>query len=218
LGDLVVEPLLFTFSTANIRKELATYTNKELLDQLYLKKKHAVVLASHHGNWEYLINLPQELDFKVYTAYSPISNARIDCLVHKMRSMLGVTVILKNAFYRKALSVLKSKGDPALAVVIADQRPAPGSVKYTIDFLGQRTNVQIGAERLALASNAVVLYLQCTKVAKFHYNYTFHLLTDAPALCSPLEITTKYYQMMENDIRTQPGNWLWSHKRWKAVL
>ena len=217
LGDLMVEPVLFALASPATRKRLATYSNKEMLEQLRGKDKHTILLASHMGNWEYLINLPQEIDFKVYTAYSPISNRRIDSWMLKMRSMLGVTVIAKKYFYRKALSVLKGGGNPAMVVVIADQRPAPGSIKHIIQFMGQKTNVQIGAERLAQATNAAVLYLTCTKVAQFHYNYSFSLLTETPEQCTPLEITTNYYKRMERDITSQPSNWLWSHKRWKPV-
>jgi KDO2-lipid IV(A) lauroyltransferase len=217
LADLVVEPVLFTVAGHATRKKLATYANMDLLNHLYHEKKHAILLASHIGNWEYLINLPRETDYEVYTAYTPISNRHIDNWVHKMRSRFGVTVILKKNFYRKALSVLKGDGNPALVVVIADQRPAPGSVKYNLEFLGQNTSVQVGAERLAQSSNAAVLYLECTRVRQFHYQYTFHLLTEAPTACGPLEITTKYYEMMERNIASQPGNWLWSHERWKPV-
>ncbi len=217
MADLIVEPILFTMAGRATRKKLATYTNKDLLNHLFRENKHAILLASHIGNWEYLINLPRETDYEVYTAYTPISNRYIDNWVHKMRSKFGVTVILKKNFYRKALSVLKGDGNPALVVVIADQRPAPGSVKYNLEFLGQNTSVQVGAERLAMSSNAAVLYLECTKVRQFHYQYTFHLLTEAPTQCGPLEITAKYYEMMERNIASQPGNWLWSHKRWKPV-
>lgn len=217
LADLVVEPVLFTMAGRATRKKLATYTNKELLNRLYRENKHAILLASHIGNWEYLINLPRETDYEVYTAYTPISNRYVDNWVHRMRSKFGVTVILKKNFYRKALAVLKGNGNPALVVVIADQRPAPGSVKYHLEFLGQNTSVQVGAERLAQSSNAAVLYLECTKVEQFHYKYTFHLVTEAPAGSKPLEITAKYYEMMEMNISSQPGNWLWSHKRWKQI-
>ncbi|CAG5072990.1 Lipid A biosynthesis lauroyltransferase [Dyadobacter sp. CECT 9623] len=217
LGDLVVEPVLFSIVNANVKKRLATYQNKELLSKLYAENKHVILLASHHGNWEYLINLPREVDFKVYTAYTAISNAHVDSWVHKMRSKMGVEVIVKKNFYKTALSALRSPDQPALVVVIADQRPAPGSTKYSVEFLHQTTSVQIGAERLALASNAVVLYLQCEKVARFHYQYTFHLITENPAAAEPLSITKAYYEKIEQDIQADPGYWLWTHKRWKPV-
>ena len=30
-----------------------------------------------------------------------------------------------------------------------------------------------------------------------------------------LELIRKYYDLLEEEIRETPSNWLWSHKRWK---
>ena len=31
------------------------------------------------------------------------------------------------------------------------------------------------------------------------------------------EITTAYVRYLENEIRQQPDNWVWSHRRWKHI-
>jgi hypothetical protein len=75
LADLVVEPVLFTVAGRATRKKLATYANMDLLNHLYHEKKHAILLASHIGNWEYLINLPRETELRglhrIYTHFQP---------------------------------------------------------------------------------------------------------------------------------------------------
>lgn len=216
LGDLVIEPFLYYLVSPARRKELATYTNPDLLDQFYREKKHVVLLASHYGNWEYLINLPKVVDFHVYTAYTPISNQRINNWILKMRSSLGVRLIPKQHFYRGALSTLKQRENPSLVVVIADQRPA-GEAKHFVEFLGQKTQVQIGAERLAIASDSAVVYLECMKKSRFHYDYTFHLISEKSSKISPMQITDAYYDKLETNIYKAPALWLWSHDRWKGL-
>jgi KDO2-lipid IV(A) lauroyltransferase len=216
LSDLVIEPFLYYLVGPATRKKLATYTNPELLEQFYKKNKHVVLLASHYGNWEYLINLPNVVDFQVFTAYTPISNSRVNTWIYKMRSFLGVTLIPKQHFYRGALLALKQREKPSLVVVIADQRPAPGS-KHSVDFFGQKTWAQIGAERLAIASDAVVVYLECIKKSRFHYDYTFHLISEKSSQSSAMTITDRYYNMLERNITRAPAHWLWSHDRWKAL-
>jgi lauroyl/myristoyl acyltransferase len=32
---------------------------------------------------------------------------------------------------------------------------------------------------------------------------------------APEDILRKYYDLLEQEINETPGNWLWSHKRWK---
>jgi KDO2-lipid IV(A) lauroyltransferase len=217
LGDLVIEPFLYYLVSPRSRKKLATYTNPELLENFYKNNKHVVLLASHYGNWEYLINLPKVVDFDVYTAYTPISNNRINAWILKMRSSLGVKLIPKRNFYRGALSALKQQENPSLVVVIADQRPAMDA-KHFVNFFGQKTRVQIGAEKLAVASDSVVVYLECVKKARFHYNYTFHIISEKPSEASPMNITDAYYNQLENNIAKDPAHWLWSHDRWKGML
>ncbi|MCF0050387.1 lysophospholipid acyltransferase family protein [Dyadobacter sp. LJ53] len=216
LGDLVIEPFLYYLAGPRSRKKLATYTNPELLEGFYKKNKHVVLLASHYGNWEYLINLPKVVNFQVYTAYTPISNERINAWILKMRSSLGVKLIPKRNFYRGALSALKQHENPSLVVVIADQRPAMDS-KHFVNFFGQKTRVQIGAEKLAVASDSAVVYLECTKKARFHYDYTFHVISEKPSEAPPMDITDAYYNRLESNIAKDPAHWLWSHDRWKGT-
>lgn len=217
LGDLVVEPLLFIIVDHSTRVKLAQYTNIGLLEEFYKLGKNVVTLSSHCGNWEYLINFPKIQPLKTYTAYTPLSNKTIDRYILKLRSLYGVILIPKKYFFRGALSVLKKKDDPSMVVVIADQRPGPGSLKNFIDFLNQPTHVQVGAERLAVASGAAVLYLECLKIERFHYQYTFHVVTEDAERCQPMEVTKTYYRLLEENILRSPSQWLWSHKRWKAI-
>ncbi|MDQ6482034.1 lysophospholipid acyltransferase family protein [Dyadobacter sp. LHD-138] len=218
LGDLVIEQLLFIVVDGGTRKRLANYTNIELLDGFYKQGKNVVTLASHCGNWEYLINLPKIQGFRTYTAYTPLSSKVIDRYILKMRSMFGVNLIPKKYFFRGALAALRARGEPSMVVVIADQRPAPGSGKHFVQFLNRPTHVQIGAERLAESSGATVLFLECVKKSRFHYDYTFHVVTENAKGCTPMEITETYYHMLEENIGKFPSHWLWSHNRWKPLL
>jgi len=217
LGDLMVEPLLFMLVNHETRQRLAHYTNIELLGQLYERGNNLVALAAHCGNWEYYINFPKIQPFKTYTAYTPLSSKWLDQYILKLRSMYGVILFPKRNFFRGALSVLKTNDNPSMVVVIADQRPAPGSAKNFVEFLGQPTQVQIGAERLATASGAAVVYIECIKKSRFHYDYTFHIISDDASGCLPTEITNTYYRMLENNIMKSPPYWLWSHNRWKPL-
>ncbi|PSL23836.1 lysophospholipid acyltransferase family protein [Dyadobacter jiangsuensis] len=217
MGDLVVESLLFVLVNDATRRKFANYTNAGLLERFYQGGRNIVTLASHCGNWEYMIDIPRVLNVKSYTAYTPLSNQWIDSYILKLRSSFGVTLFAKKYFFRNALSVLKNRNEPCIVVVIADQRPAGGSAKQTVQFLDQSTRVQTGAERLALASGAAVLFLECIKKSRFHYDYTFHVVTEDAEHCQAMEITEAYYRILEENILKSPAHWLWSHKRWKPL-
>lgn len=101
-----------------------------------------------------------------------------------------------------------------LLVVIADQRPAPGSDKFQISFLDQDTAVQTGGERMAASSQAAFVYVESQKMSRFSYEFTFRLM-EHPDRSTPLSITKSYYNFLENSISRAPSYWLWSHNRWK---
>ncbi len=214
MSDLLLEPFLFYLAPERLRKRLAKYINPEVLELLHADQRPVIVFASHYGNWEYLINLPQVTDYPVYTAYSPIKNGLIDKMMIRLRSFLGVKLIPKKGFYRQALSLLRQTTSPNLLVVIADQRPAPGSDKFHVSFLDQDTAVQTGGERMAASSQAAVVYVESQKMSRFSYEFTFRLM-EHPDRSTPLSITKSYYRFLEKSIDRAPSYWLWSHNRWK---
>jgi len=215
MSDLLLEPFLFYLAPAMLRKRLATYTNPEVLERLYRAGRPVIVFASHYGNWEYLINLPQVTDYQVYTAYSPIKSGPLDRLMIRLRSFMGVQLIPKKGFYRQALSLLRQTATPKLLVVIADQRPAPGNDKFHIPFLDQDTAVQTGGERMAASSDAAIVYVESRKNAQFSYEFTFKTMENTDRVV-PMSITKAYYRFLEKSISLAPSYWLWSHNRWKA--
>lgn len=214
MSDLLLEPFLFYLAPGTLRKRLANYINPEVLQLLYKERRSVIVFASHYGNWEYLVNLPEVTDYPVYTAYSPIKSGFLDSLMIRLRSFLGVRLIPKKGFYRQALALLRQTAVPNLLVVIADQRPAPGNDKFHISFLDQDTAVQTGGERMAASSHAAIVYVESRRKSQFSYDFTFQLIEN-PDRSTPLSVTKAYYRFLEKSIRRRPSYWLWSHNRWK---
>ncbi len=215
MGDLCIEPLLFYIAPSSIRKNLMDFEGMGLLSQLHSEGKNIVLLASHYGNWEYLIDLPAYTNYDVSTGYSPVKHKSLDRLLHRLRSRSGVNLIPKHLFYRRALELLKNTDTPNMVVVIADQRPGPDSRKYYVPFFGMDTDVQLGAERLAVKSAAAVVSIESVKTGRFKYKYQFDLITENAGDSPPLAITSGYFARLERAIRNLPIDWLWSHDRWK---
>jgi len=47
------------------------------------------------------------------------------------------------------------------------------------------------------------------------YTISFKVLSENPNENSSGEITTKYFKLLEKQIKLQPERWLWSHRRWR---
>ena len=55
----------------------------------------------------------------------------------------------------------------------------------------------------------------CRKLKKGKYKITFENLEENPRNTAEGEITKRYIQRLEKQIKAEPGKWLWSHRRWK---
>lgn len=218
LSDLCVEPFLFAVASSPLRNQLACFTNPELLQRLYQAHKPVILLASHYGNWEYLIQLPTYSPYPVYTAYSPPRTGWVNGLLLRLRKRFGVQLIPQQSFYRQMLSRINSADEPALMVLIADQRPGPASLKHHLQFLKQPTYVQLGAERLARHLKAAVVFVDCVKVSRFCYEYRLKEVSGPALEATPLTLTQYYFHHLEEQIHRSPVEWLWSHDRWKSSI
>lgn len=53
------------------------------------------------------------------------------------------------------------------------------------------------------------------RIRRGYYEITILPVTENPVEETDYVITRKHLSLLENDIRQQPANWLWSHRRWK---
>ena len=90
-----------------------------------------------------------------------------------------------------------------------------GHFKYHDTFLGIDVPMFTGAEELAKKLNFPVLFLKVHKVKRGYYTATFSTLADHPKEYLDYQITRKFFDALENQIREKPEYYLWSHKRWK---
>jgi KDO2-lipid IV(A) lauroyltransferase len=73
----------------------------------------------------------------------------------------------------------------------------------------------MGVEKLARSLDFSVVFIDIQRIARGRYNGDIQLITHDPKNTAECWITEKYIRLLENAIRKQPDNWLWSHRRWK---
>ena len=81
-------------------------------------------------------------------------------------------------------------------------------------FLRHESAVFIGTEELAKKLNSLVYYGSVTRVKRGYYQCRLVPITLSPQEMSDYDITDKYFELLEADIRQHPELWLWTHKRW----
>ena len=212
LACMVIEIIkLFSVSSHSLDKKVHL-VNTELLLHYHQQNRNIIAVLGHYGNWEYLNILPTRLPFKINAIYKPLSSPIMNKLVHYVRGRFGMQLLPANQALRY---LLKQKDKPTLSIFLADQFPGV-SEHAKFDFLHQSTNMFNGAEKLAIATNAVVVYLEMKRKPDNCWEIGFSLITESPKETCNQEITKCFANKLQQTIKVAPSYWLWSHKRWKG--
>ncbi|WP_159467118.1 lysophospholipid acyltransferase family protein [Dyadobacter sp. 3J3] len=211
--DIILETLKFrTASPEVIRERLEG--DLTIVNNLYKQNKSAVFLMGHRGNWE-LANLFSSLQFShdCIVVYRPLQNKVFDKWFLDYRTRFGAKLVPMDKIFKELLT---PRTKPFVVVLANDQSANPKTAFWT-KFLHQDTGVFRGVEAIARKLNLTVLYAEFSKVEnkRGFYHVDITTITDTPKEVPVNGILEKQIQILEQDIRLQPHNWLWSHRRWK---
>lgn len=213
LCDLLLEYIKGLSITRSQVLRRCTLQNPELLQTLYEKGRHILLLTGHQGNWEWAGDaVALQSNYKLYVLYKPLTNLYFDRLVGCIRKRFGRDIIQHNQALRKMLSY---DSVPKATAILADQAPNNIHQAYLMNFLNQPTYVTQGVEKLAKKLNHAVIYMHTRRIRRGYYNVSAELLFEHPTGIPDHVITQTYLQRLEVDIYQGPATWLWSHNRWK---
>ena len=100
---------------------------------------------------------------------------------------------------------------------IADQNPSdPKRVSWN-DFMDRKTAFFKGPEFIARRYDNIVYFGEFIKLRRGYYQIKMKLAFEHPKETREGEITEAYVRFLEDSIKRQPENWVWSHRRWKHI-
>jgi Kdo2-lipid IVA lauroyltransferase/acyltransferase len=177
------------------------------------------VLSAHFGYWEIvpapvaLYRGPMDIVFR------PPDNPFLDRELRAARQRFGNRVLPKRGAARRMLEVLRKGGRVGILI---DQRVQPRE-GIAVPFFGRPAWTSPVLARLSLRTGAPVVPVSCLPEPGGRYR----LVARPPIL--PLEgvereredeavaeLTRRYLEAAEEDIRRHPQMWLWMHRRWET--
>jgi KDO2-lipid IV(A) lauroyltransferase len=212
--DIAFEAVkVLTMSEKAFRKRLVVQ-NPEIVRQYHEQGRNIILYMGHYGNWEWFAILPRIIPHLFTSFYQPLRNKYVDKLMKITRCRFGVYMVPSHRGYKSILA-LNRQNLLTVTMVIGDQSPRPSSPKHWTPFLHRETAFLIGADRIAMKSNAVVIFPAFSKPRRGVYEIEFILIEDAASKAPEGSIVEAYASILEQTIRKAPEMWLWSHKRWK---
>lgn len=188
--------------------------NVEMMQDLYARGMSGLLLAGHFSCWEYIGTVQPHIRHRTVAAYQPLSFAPLERVIAEARGRFGASMAALREIFR-ALLDYQARGEPSMALMVADQTPARGSCTHWVTLLGQRTPVLMGPERIAQKLGCAVMYLRVVERRRFCYEYELVMLSENAALEKPMAVTKKFYAELEKDLLRAPHCWMWTHRRWK---
>ena len=230
LGEIAAEFIWFGGSSYKrvIRKGLVKVTNPEVLTEYFDKSPSTTILSTHCGNWEVLGGI-----FAYFDATGkrhPLTKERLRVVYKKLSSAVSDEVFKRNRAYPigeggeqclvESTNILRyaisHRNEKMVYMYPADQAPYRYAGKHFIgEFMNQPTNAMQGSMGVACKLSHSVLYMQMKRVKRGLYEITFIPICEDASQMTPEAILRRYYDLLEEEIKETPANWLWSHKRLK---
>jgi len=154
------------------------------------------------------------LNIDLYGAYTKLNNKYFEKWLRKSREKFGVIGYQTSDTVRGMQKNMNNKKQAAY-ILLSDQSPQPHKTYYWRDFFNIKVPVHTGAEMLSKKFDLVVINYVTRKIKRGYYETEFQLITDTPKEFDDYQITDKYTELTEDNIRTQPELYLWSHRRFK---
>jgi KDO2-lipid IV(A) lauroyltransferase len=188
-------------------------SNAEVLNQYIDAGKNVQLHTAHFFNWE-MINLgvARKSLFPFVGVYMSFTNRSFDRIMFTMRKRFNTILIPAADFKDRFHEYVKGK---YVLGLVADQNPARIDKAYWLSFFNKVTAFTSGPERGARANDTVVIFISVQQPKRGHYYLHYELITENPRELPEGALTKIYVTKLEQAIRKNPSNYLWSHRRWK---
>jgi KDO2-lipid IV(A) lauroyltransferase len=175
-----------------------------------------IFLAAHLGNWEWqLQGIMVQLGVPIDAAYKPLHLASADRAVLLLRSHFGARMVAAKKLLRV---VARHRHQVHAIALMADQIPmSSGSGRHWLTFLGQPTAFYPGPAEIAHATGYATYFPCMRRLSRGYYELYFAPMTAAGERLESEAFTARYARVLEAQIRSDPANWMWSHRRWKLT-
>lgn len=212
-ADTMVETIkLLSISEAGFRKRVQM--DYSSFSELAVAGRNFHFFMMHQMNWEFgnqafALNAPTKVNFAVY---QKINNPVFNRLILHIRKRFGGNLVSVHDFRNEAQHYMKGQYSFGL---LADQSPPVGGAGYWLYFMGRPAPFVMGPDKSVRRLNPVIVFLNAVRVKRGHYRFESFLMQEEGRNLKEGEFTRKYRDFMEQCIRAQPSNYLWSHRRWK---
>ncbi len=192
----------------------ATIENEEVIKKAINNNRKIIFFSAHYGGWELAVPYIALKFGTVAIVNREMNNPLINEMYKKARNRNNVVMIDKKEAAKGMIKAFKQKQH---VCVVIDQHIKNG---VDIDFFGKKVMATDSTARLALKFDALLIPIFC-QMNDFR-DYTIKVYDEIDSLKIDFktedkerELTQLQANIIEEQIRREPNQWFWQHKRWK---
>ncbi len=186
---------------------------KPVMDAL-ARGKGIIFFLAHLGNWEVMVTLPLLLKRTLYAVGKPLRNPYLDRWITGIREYFGVEIVSSRGAAKALLRLLREN---EMVGILADQR-ARMREAVMIDFLGHPAPTLPTPAFFALKTGAAVIPVSHRREGNVHHltaHPAFEITETGDMKHDIVENTQRFHRFLEEEIRKDPAQWFWVHRRWQ---
>ncbi len=214
-GKGLVEFLRVPAVTHAEKESYTALTGYEHFQEALTSGKGVVIVTGHLGNWEHIASFAGKLGVPLTVVARETEEEGFAAWIKESRENAGYRVLHRGASLREILKILK-RGE-AIGIL-----PDQNADDVFAPFFGIPAGTTTGPATLALYTGATIIYGHCVFDPGDNYHVRIYPPVEAVSTGNRVEdvsrITTRINQLLENDIRQYPEQWLWVHNRWKNAF
>ena len=188
---------------------------KNILTEIKKKNKPVVFISGHFANFELMSMELTKFGINLATLYRPLNNFFLNPFMEYLRKKYICSNQIKKGISgtRQAISFLKKNNSIALMI---DQRLSEGK---KIPFFKKSAFTTTLPAQLALKYNCDIVPIYINRT----FNDIFEMEVYNPikvyqkddAEKNKIEISLELNKVLESMVLRDPGQWIWTHNRWK---
>ena len=184
--------------------------NKEILEQI--KKGQPVIFVSaHFSNFELMAMAIEKAGIKLSAIFRPLNNKMVNSIMEPLRKKYICRNQIKKGINGVRESLKFFKKGTSIAIMI-DQRVREGE---KINFFGNPAYTTTIPAQFVKKFGCKIQPVHIERYNKIYFKIYFEeqiVIEENEDIAS---ISLKLNQWLENKIRKNPSQWIWTHNRWK---
>ena len=198
------------FRSGNLTSKIKIEGN-EILKEINQSKKQVIFISGHLANFELMAMCLEKSGIKLSAIYRPLNNIFLNKIMERIRRKYICKNQIKKGIggLKKLINFKKKNYSTALMI---DQRVSEGILS---NFFNEKALTTTIPAQLIKKFKIPIVPIYIERIEGINFKIKVNQPINFAENDSTQNITDELNRILEEMIYKKPGQWIWSHNRWK---